>query len=212
MWVCVWSFYFFFKYRLLYIVGSSRKQTKKVHTFFFFFLNKRKHEWCRTLTLEKIERWNHNESFLMCDSVVVTLVTVWVIIRSGKGQGRTILNILPPLSFDTKRNAHIHYVQNVASSSENNMEGLKQQQVPVGQDTRPLGCTLGSAFLGESLGRLQCCTGPAAVERRQFSSLKAHPTIAGGREERTGSRRGWVPKRRVCQKDLAGSGAAGLRC
>lgn len=35
--------------------------------------------------------------FLMCDSEVVKLVTVWVIIRRGKGQGRTILNMHPLL-------------------------------------------------------------------------------------------------------------------
>lgn len=39
--------------------------------------------------------------FLMCDSEVATLVTVWVIIRRRKGQGRSILNMHPllPLAF-----------------------------------------------------------------------------------------------------------------
>lgn len=140
------------------------------------------------------------------------LAVVWVILRKGKGQGRAILNILPPLCFDTKRNVHLHYVQNVASGRENNMEGQEQQQVPVGWNTGALGCASGSAFLWESLGWPQLWTGPAAVEKRQFSSSKASPSVAGGQEERTGSRRGRVPERRVCQKDLAGSGAAGLRC
>lgn len=98
--------------------------------------------------------------FLTCDSEVVTLVTLWVIIRRGKGQGTTVLNMhpsfLPPLSFDAKRNVHIGMVQNVASGSENSMKGLKQQQVPVGQDREVLGCAPGSAFLGESLVWLQC--------------------------------------------------------
>lgn len=93
--------------------------------------------------------------FLTCDSEVVTLVTLWVIIRRGKGQGTTVLNMhpsfLPPLSFDAKRNVHIGIVQNVASGSENSMKGLKQQQVPVGQDREVLGCAPGSAFLGKSL-------------------------------------------------------------
>jgi len=150
-----------------------------------------------------------NESFLMCDSEVVTL---WVIIRRGKGQGKAILNISTPLSFDTKRNMHIRYVQTVASGSENKVEGLKQQQVPVGWDTGALGCALGSAFPWESLGWLQRWTGPAAEERTQFSSSKACLSVASGWEERTGSRRGRVPERRVCQKDVAGSGAAGLCC
>lgn len=61
------------------------------------------------------------------------------------------------------------------------MEGLKQQQVSVGWDTGLLGCALGSAFLGESLGWLQRWRGPAAVERRQFSSSK---TQRLGREGR----------------------------
>ena len=107
---------------------------------------------------------------------------------------------------------HIHYVQNVTSGSENNMEGLKQQQVPVGWDTGVLDCALGLAFLGESLGWLQRWMGPAAVERSQSPSSKSRPSVAGGQEERMGSRRGRVPERRVCQKDLAGSGAAGLCC
>lgn len=60
-------------------------------------------------------------------------------------------------------------------------------------------------FLGESLGWLQRWMGPAVVGRRQFSSSKGCLSVAGGWEERMGSRRGRVPERRVCQKDLSGT-------
>lgn len=55
------KFIYKFKHKLLYAVGSSRNQAKKSAFFFFFFHDERKQEWCRTLTLEKIKRWNHNE-------------------------------------------------------------------------------------------------------------------------------------------------------
>lgn len=154
--------------------------------------------------------------FLMCDSEVVTLLTVRVIIRRGKGQGSTILNIHPllPLAFIfwcKKKCAHPCCAKSGFWQRKQH-ERAETAAGPCRTGQGGIGLCMGSAFLGESLVWLQCWTGLAVVERRQISSSKARPSIAGAREERMGSRRGWVPERRVCQKDVAGSGAAGLCC
>lgn len=70
----------------------------------------------------------------------------------------------------------------------------------MGVDAGASGRALGSAFLGESLSRLQHWTGPAVVERRQFSLSTARLSVAGGREERTGSRRGTSAREEVVPK------------
>lgn len=119
----------------------------------------------------------HNKS-----SEVVTLVTVCHF-QEVKRTGQSNIEHTPLLAFDSKRNMHIHCVQNMALGTESNMEGPKKHQEPVRHNTGALGCASGSAFLGESLIWLQCWTGPAVVERRQFSSLKACLSVAGS----------WVP-------------------
>lgn len=154
--------------------------------------------------------------FLMCDSEVVTLVTVWVIIRRGKGQSRTILNIhplLPPVFiFWCKKKCAHPCCAKCGFWQWKQHERAKTAAGPCRTGQGGTGLCSGLSLPWGKPRLAAVLDGAGSVERRQISSSKARPSIAGAREERMGSRRGWVPERRVCQKDVAGSGAAGLCC
>lgn len=102
---CAFFFFFLSTDYCILLVTVGNKFLKKIH-FFFFFLNEKKNEWCRILPLEKNERWNHNDGFLICDSEAVTLVTVCIIFRRGKRADYSNLEHIPPYLLILKEIAH----------------------------------------------------------------------------------------------------------
>lgn len=138
--------------------------------------------------------------FLMRDSEVVKLVTVWVIIRRGKGQGRTILNMPPllslPLYFDAKRNVHICIVQNVASG----MKTVERAGTAAGPCRTEQGGTGLCSGLNLPWGKLCLAAvldgaGSGGKEANFFIQSPSDHCRCLGREEGMSAREEGVPKR-----------------